>query len=48
MPSLAGPGTILTIVLLSDNDRHDLWGQATTVLVLLGLFRPSVTRAPAS
>jgi multiple antibiotic resistance protein len=35
MPAIAGPGTIMTVVLLSDDDRHDFWGQLQTVGVLL-------------
>lgn len=38
MPALAGPGTIMTIVLMSDDDRYNLPGQARTVMVLLGVL----------
>ena len=38
MPGLAGPGTIMTVVLLSDDDRNYLAGQAITVGVLLAVL----------
>lgn len=38
MPAMAGPGTIMTVVLLSDDDRYHLVGQLTTVLVLLAVL----------
>ncbi|MBA4064923.1 MAG: hypothetical protein C0501_14655 [Isosphaera sp.] len=38
MPAMAGPGTIMTVVLLSDDDRYRLVGQLTTVLVLLAVL----------
>jgi len=34
IPSVAGPGAMLTVVLLTDNDRFDLVDQALTVAVL--------------
>jgi multiple antibiotic resistance protein len=34
MPSIAGPGAMLSVVLLTDNARHDIPDQALTVVVL--------------
>lgn len=49
MPAIAGPGTIMAVVLLSDDDRGNILGQGVTVLVLLailaftyGLFRVAI------
>ena len=38
MPAIAGPGTIMAVVLLSDDDRDNLIGQGVTVLVLLAIL----------
>ncbi len=38
MPALAGPGTIMTVVLLSDDDRYNLPGQLATAAVLLAVL----------
>jgi multiple antibiotic resistance protein len=38
MPAIAGPGTIMTVVLLSDDDRYHLVGQTITVMVMLGVL----------
>jgi multiple antibiotic resistance protein len=38
MPSLAGPGTIMTVVLLTDDDRYNWKGQARTAVVLLAIM----------
>jgi len=42
IPSIASPGAILAVVLLTDNSRHSIWDQVTTagimVLVLLITF----------
>lgn len=35
MPAIAGPGTIMAVVLLSDDDRGNIIGQSITILVLL-------------
>lgn len=35
MPSIAGPGSILAVVVLTDNDRYSLLEQGRTALVLL-------------
>jgi len=35
MPAIAGPGPILTVVVLTDNDRHEYTQQAQTACVLL-------------
>ncbi len=34
MPAIAGPGTILTVVLLTDNDRFSVLDQVMTSLTL--------------
>lgn len=34
IPSIAGPGAMLSVVLLTDNSRHDIPDQALTVVVL--------------
>lgn len=34
IPKIAGPGAMLTIILLSDDDRFDLVGKTTTVGML--------------
>ncbi len=34
IPKIAGPGAILAIILLSDNDRANIWGQLGTVSML--------------
>lgn len=38
MPTIAGPGAILTIVVLTDNDRYNCLHQARTAMVLVGVL----------
>jgi multiple antibiotic resistance protein len=38
MPTIAGPGAILATVVLTDNDRYNIWEQAGTAAVLLGVL----------
>lgn len=38
MPSIAGPGSILAVVVLTDNDRYSLLEQGRTAAVLLGVM----------
>jgi multiple antibiotic resistance protein len=38
VPSIAGPGAMLTAVLLTENDRFDLWEQAQTAAVMLSVL----------
>lgn len=35
VPSIAGPGAMLAAVLLTENDRYNLWQQAQTTLTML-------------
>jgi multiple antibiotic resistance protein len=34
IPKIAGPGTMLTVILLTDDDRHNILGQLATIGVL--------------
>jgi multiple antibiotic resistance protein len=38
VPSLAGPGAMLTAVLLTENDRFTLWEQTQVTVVLLSVL----------
>jgi multiple antibiotic resistance protein len=38
MPFIAGPGSIMAIVMLTDNDRYSFGEQAQTVAVMLGIL----------
>jgi multiple antibiotic resistance protein len=38
MPTIAGPGAILAIVVLTDNDRYSIPEQARTAAVLAGVL----------
>jgi multiple antibiotic resistance protein len=38
VPSIAGPGAMLAAVLLTENDRFDLWEQAQTAAVMLSVL----------
>lgn len=38
MPAIAGPGAILTVMVLTDNDRHEYLQQVRTALVLLAVL----------
>lgn len=38
VPSIAGPGAMLTVVLRTENARFGLWQQAQTVLVMIGVL----------
>ena len=45
IPKLAGPGSMLTVVLLTDDDRFNLPGQLSTVGVLAGRHGPHLHRS---
>jgi multiple antibiotic resistance protein len=38
VPVIAGPGAMMAVVLLSDDDRNYLWKQGVTMLVLLAIM----------
>ena len=38
VPSIAGPGAMLTVVLLTDGNRFNLWQQFQTVAVMLSVL----------
>jgi multiple antibiotic resistance protein len=38
MPAIAGPGTIMTVVLIIDNDRDSLSGQAISIATMLAIM----------
>ncbi|OYX86126.1 MAG: MarC family transcriptional regulator [Azorhizobium sp. 35-67-5] len=37
-PTIAGPGAILSVVLLSDNNRHNYWDQGITLAVVAAMM----------
>ena len=38
IPSIASPGAIMAVVMVTDNDRFGLWEQALTALVMLSIL----------
>jgi multiple antibiotic resistance protein len=38
VPSIAGPGAMLAAVLLTENDRYNLWQQAQTTATMLAVL----------